>query len=110
MKLTGAQKRKLQPWLKSYEWARRRCRDSSRESYDHYAGKGIKFHMTPTDFKHLWFRDEAYLMKRPSIDRIDSERDYTYDNCRYLELSDNCSRKYNTCHCKVLLPDHAEVA
>ena len=44
------------------------------------------------EFKKLWFRDKAYEMNRPSIDRIDPKGDYTYNNCRYLELSENISR------------------
>ena len=44
------------------------------------------------DLRYLWFRDKAYLMKRPSIDRRDSKGDYTLKNCGYLELSENIGR------------------
>lgn len=102
MKQSGAQQRAEKPWLRAYEWARRRCRDVDNKSYASYGERGIEFKMKPRDFKYLWYRDAAYEMKRPSIDRIDSQGHYEIDNCRYLELSDNVSRKYNVCHCEEL--------
>ena len=33
------------------------------------------------DVKTLWFRDQAWLLIRPSIDRIDTRKDYTLKNC-----------------------------
>ena len=37
----------------------------------------------------LWNRDKAYLLKKPSIDRKDNNKGYTFDNCRFIELSLN---------------------
>lgn len=48
--------------------------------------------MTVEDFKFLWFRDRAYLMKKPSIDRINSNGHYELNNCRFIELIINQSR------------------
>ena len=31
-------------------------------------------------------------MKNPSIDRIDNTKNYTLDNCRFMELEDNLAR------------------
>ena len=42
--------------------------------------------------KELWFRDRAFDMKRPSIDRKDNDLDYTFDNCRFLELGYNSGK------------------
>jgi hypothetical protein len=55
----------------------------------YYYKHGIKLFMTPEDFKFLWFRDKAYALDRPSIDRIDPKGHYTLDNCRYIELLEN---------------------
>ena len=41
------------------------------------------------DFKTLWFRDKAYSMECPSIDRIDNNGHYSIDNCRYIEMAEN---------------------
>jgi len=48
--------------------------------------------MTMQDFEHLWFRDNAFMMDRPSIDRRDSTEHYELNNCRFLELSTNSRR------------------
>ena len=75
---------KSHPWYISYRQARQRCLINGC-----YSSKGIKFHMTILDFKYLWFRDKAYLMKKPSIDRKDNFGHYTIENCRFIELKDN---------------------
>ena len=38
--------------------------------------------------KKLWFRDKAWLLKRPSIDRKNGGH-YIFQNCRFIELSQN---------------------
>ena len=79
------------PWLKTYHQIECRCKQKRNASYPYYGAKGIKNFLTREDLKKLWFRDKAYLMSRPSIDREKSNLDYTFDNCRYMELSKNCS-------------------
>jgi hypothetical protein len=37
----------------------------------------------------LWFRDKAYLMRHPSIDRIDSNGNYELNNCQFIEMKRN---------------------
>ena len=80
--------RKKTPWFTHYNCARCRCV----YKYGSYFGK-VKFLMTLEDFKTLWFKDKAYLMMRPSIDRIDSKGDYILDNCRFIELTENNRNK-----------------
>jgi hypothetical protein len=76
-------------WLSHYYDAKRRCTKPNRKDYPRYGGKGIEFLMTPNDFKYLWFRDRAYLMKTPSIDRIDNKGNYELANCRFIEHIEN---------------------
>ena len=80
----------IYPWRVNYNAARGRCLDRSHKNYSRYGGAGIKFLMTIDDFKFLWFRDKAYLMEKPSIDRLDNKGDYTVSNCRYREFKENC--------------------
>jgi predicted XRE-type DNA-binding protein len=73
------------PWLCHYYNAKGRC-----ENKNHwYFKKGIKFLMTKDEMKKLWFRDKAYNLTNPSIDRILPEYNYTYKNCRFIEKSEN---------------------
>lgn len=79
--------RKLNPWFSHYNCARSRCV----YPYGKYFGK-VKFLMTLEDFKKLWFRDNAWLLENPSIDRINNKGDYTLNNCRFIEFNENRKR------------------
>lgn len=81
------------PWYKHLKSARKRCNNIKNSSYEWYGGLGIKCLLILKEVKELWFRDKAYLMKRPSIDRIKSDKDYTFDNCRFIELSKNVEER-----------------
>ncbi len=76
---------KKYPWEKTYKYIHKRCTKKIKPK--HY--ENILNEITKEELKILWFRDKAYDMKKPSIDRIDSKNNYTLDNCRYLELSEN---------------------
>ncbi len=82
-------------WLKKNPWAVTYMRIASRcGKKGIYTRKGIKNLLSYDDLKLLWFRDKAYNMLRPSIDRINTKGHYTLKNCRYLELSDNIKRQF----------------
>ena len=78
-----------EPWLRNLRYIWSRCSSKSHWYYK----KGIKNFLTKDNIKTLWFRDKAYLMKKPSIDRINGKDNYTFNNCRFLEFVENCSRK-----------------
>lgn len=84
--------RKNNPWVKNYTSARNRCTYPINNRYSSYGGRGIKFSLSVEEVKKLWFRDKAYLLKIPSIDRKDIDGDYTYRNCRFIEKRDNLCR------------------
>lgn len=73
------------PWAKTLARISTRCNGKTQ----YYHKKGIKNFLNTADLKYLWFRDKAYLMERPSIDRKNSDKHYTLENCRYLELIEN---------------------
>ena len=52
-------------------------------------GKGIRNFLTSEDIKFLLKRDNANLMKKPSIDRINHNDNYTLENCRIIEMPIN---------------------
>lgn len=77
------------PWMKTYYRISCRCNHDRNNKYFHK----VKVKITPQQLKVLWFRDKAWLLDFPSIDRIDSKKDYTPENCRYIEFLDNCRNR-----------------
>ena len=82
-----------EPWKLILSNIRRRCENKKSKDYKWYGGKGIKNFLNLDDIKFLWFRDKAYLMEKPSIDREYSNKDYTLKNCRFIELKNNCGKE-----------------
>ena len=66
-----------------------RCNNPKDSKFQYYGGKGIKNSLTLIQLMYLWERDGAEAMKQPSIDRIDSNSNYTLENCRYIEMDVN---------------------
>jgi len=66
-----------------------RCEYPKAINYKYYGGKGIKCLLSLDDIKFLWKRDNADTLKKPSIDRIDSNGNYELSNCRFVELRQN---------------------
>lgn len=81
------------PFLIKLVSIRSRCNSPSNVSYKQYGGKGIKCNLTIEDLIFLWKRDKAWLLKYPSIDRIDTKGNYERNNCRYIERFENATRK-----------------
>lgn len=57
--------------------------------FQFYGAKGIKCHLNAAQMKEIWERDNAHLLKKPSLDRIDSRFDYANWNVRVIEFVDN---------------------
>lgn len=86
--------RKNSPWLQIFIGIKQRCNNPNNYDYKWYGGKGIKCYLTYADIKNLWQRDNASNLKHPSIDRIDSSSNYTFDNCRFIEINKNSQRAH----------------
>ncbi|KKN70025.1 hypothetical protein LCGC14_0434720 [marine sediment metagenome] len=85
MRTYWKKKRKKEPWYAYWDSSKRRCIDKSSK----YFKKGIKHYLTVDQARKLWERDKAFLLKRPSIHRINNKGDYTFENCAFIELSEN---------------------
>ena len=92
------------PWAKHLHYARRRCKDTAHKAYKYYGGKGIKCLLIIGEVKYLWERDGASKMECPSLDRINSKDHYKFSNCRFIPLSNNCSKP----HLRMLIRDQGE--
>jgi len=81
-----------EPWIRVFYNIHTRCTSPKHRAYRWYGLKGIKNRITMAEVKKLWLRDKAAEMTRPSIDRLDSSKDYTFKNCRFIEQSENTRR------------------
>lgn len=75
------------PWLAHYK----RARNRKLFGYKTYIHRD--FSITKDDVREIWFRDEAYNMQKPSIDRIMNNVGYVKNNIRFIELIENLRRK-----------------
>jgi len=83
-------------WKLHWKAAKYRCNNPNSTYYHCYGGRGIKFKLTLTEVKRIWFRDKAYDLKEPSIDRINNDGDYTVNNIRFIERRKNKNYKWRT--------------
>jgi hypothetical protein len=77
------------PWKLIYWDIKKRCISKGSSNHKYYIDKGIECLISEEEVKYLWFRDKAYLMEQPSIDRKNSNGNYTFDNCQFLEFDEN---------------------
>lgn len=80
---------KNNPWYNSYNNAKQRCENPNNPNYPWWGAKGIKFLLTREECKKLWIRDSADKLKFPTIDRVDNDGNYTYENCQFIENVEN---------------------
>lgn len=78
-------KKQKYPWKRFHCNLKQRCTNPHNNRYYCYGGRGIKCLITIEEVKYLWFRDKAYEMKRPSIDRINNDGNYELSNCRFID-------------------------
>ena len=80
---------KKYPWKRVFTDIKTRCNNKNYKQHKDYGKRGIRCLITEEEIKFLWFRDKAYLMKKPSIDREDNDGNYTLENCKFIEMEVN---------------------
>jgi len=83
---------KPEKWYICWKACRQRCNNPNVDNYKYYGGRGIQSLISKEEVYKLYLRDKGYLMERPSLDRKENDGNYTYENCRFIELSKNISK------------------
>lgn len=89
-KLRKLRHKNVPRWRYCLKKASDRCIYKSTNSYERYGGRGIKCFLTPVEALRLWFRDVGWMMEDPTLDRINPDGHYEFNNCRFLERLENC--------------------
>ena len=92
--LTCTGKRKLLPWVQTYNNIRQRCNNPLARRYTSYGARGIKCLVTPKDLAITFARDRAWTLVKYSIDRINPDGNYSPENIRWIEMDQNSKEKW----------------
>ncbi len=103
VKLNRVESHKKYPWKRVLNDINQRCDNSKHVGYKWYGEKGIENHLIEKDIEFLYIRDNAKNMKKPSIDRKNSNKNYTLENCQFIELKNNVSKGNKESHIKPIL-------
>jgi len=94
---------KLHPEHKLFNQIKQRCENSNFKEYKYYGAKGIKLLLTKEEIRWLMERDNYWTMKKPSIDRLNSNGHYELSNCRFVEISVNVAERNKRMSSKPIL-------
>lgn len=73
---------------KSWEAMRQRCNNPNHKHFNYYGGRGIKICTEWDDFWNF-YADMGECPEKAVLDRIDSCKDYSPDNCRWVSRSES---------------------
>jgi NUMOD1 domain len=66
-----------------------RCNNPKNKEFSNYGDRGIQCLITRDEIYKLAIRDNYWGFKKPSIDRIDNDGNYTFENCQFIEFEEN---------------------
>ena len=97
MRLIESNAPSAQPWYGSYHSMIDRCYRSKSANYKFYGGRGIRvcdeWHNVKTFGE--WAENNGY-MPGLSLDRIDTNKDYSPNNCRWVTAYEQANNRRNT--------------
>lgn len=72
-----------------------RCSNPNRDAFKYYGGRGIKVCKRWLDFNNFYSDMAQTYFEGASIDRIDNNKDYASDNCRWVPKRSQFSNRRN---------------
>ena len=73
----------------------RRCREKNNKEYKRYGGRGISVCEEWKSFEVFWEDMKEGYEEHLTLDRIDNNKNYTKDNCRWATLEEQGNNKRN---------------
>jgi len=102
MSMHGNAKRKNHsPTYKAWANMRKRCNTPSCVQYKYYGGKGITICQTWDDFA-VFLADMGQRPDGMTLDRIDTKKGYSKDNCRWANQTMQVRNRSNTRYVEAL--------
>jgi len=83
--LKQSKMKRVSPWYVVFNSVRQRCNNKNSIGYKYYGGRGIRNELTLEDVQLLFLKDGGFGMLKPNIHRIDSNKNYSLKNCRFIE-------------------------
>lgn len=80
---------------KSWAMMKQRCLNPKYSHYDYYGGRGIKIHQPWVASFETFLEDMGFRPEGTSLDRRDSDADYTPANCRWATSEEQSDNKRN---------------
>lgn len=71
---------------------KQRCDNPNHKFYAQYGGRGIKYDPRWSDFMEF-FADMGFPDPGMTLDRIDNDKGYTPDNCRWVSQKVQCNNR-----------------
>jgi hypothetical protein len=95
-KFTNKLKQKHPRAYKIWTGIKTRCNNRNRPRYDDYGGRGIKVCDEWQTFEGFWNDMAVGYADNLTLDRIDVNKDYNKENCRWATYTEQANNKRNT--------------
>jgi hypothetical protein len=85
---------KAHPWVVAFNAAKNRCQNPKIHNYHRYGGRGIQLRISKQEVREIWFRDKAWEMNTPTLDRVNNDGNYELSNCRFIPMVENIKKAH----------------